>query len=119
MTSVALTGTNHAEDQMVHLRVATLSQYKAERYGERAQAPADSVQYRQHVQNNMEKYAGLLGHACPAGVYEYVDTEVLVPPFPSPVLIIFSIGKKRPSLEREDPGYQLAGRSSCLSEDKS
>lgn len=56
MTSVALTGTNHAEDQPVHLRVTE---------GKRSQ----------HVKENVGEYAGLLQNACPAGVYEYVDTS--------------------------------------------
>lgn len=28
---------------------------------------------RDHVEQNVRDYAGLLGRACPAGVYEYVD----------------------------------------------
>ncbi|PPR04932.1 hypothetical protein CVT24_007313, partial [Panaeolus cyanescens] len=30
---------------------------------------------REHVRVNVEQYAGLLGRACPAGVYEYVPDE--------------------------------------------
>jgi electron-transferring-flavoprotein dehydrogenase len=30
---------------------------------------------RKHVQDNVRDYAGLLGRACPAGVYEYVAEE--------------------------------------------
>lgn len=30
---------------------------------------------RAHVQTNVGTYAGLLGHACPAGVYEYVADD--------------------------------------------
>ncbi|BGP55568.1 hypothetical protein JCM8202_001671 [Rhodotorula sphaerocarpa] len=56
LTSVSRTGTNHAEDQPVHLHI------------DPAQRPA-------HVQKNVEEYAGLLGRACPAAVYEYVDAE--------------------------------------------
>lgn len=29
----------------------------------------------EHVKVNVGEYAGLLGRACPAGVYEYVDAE--------------------------------------------
>ncbi|KZT22901.1 hypothetical protein NEOLEDRAFT_1180484 [Neolentinus lepideus HHB14362 ss-1] len=58
LTSLALTGTNHAEDQPVHLRVAG---------GEGGR--------RAHVRRNTEEFAGLLGRACPAGVYEYVEDE--------------------------------------------
>jgi electron-transferring-flavoprotein dehydrogenase len=54
LTSLALTGTNHAEDQPIHLRV-------------------DDAHVREHVRVNVNEYAGLLGRACPAGVYEYVD----------------------------------------------
>lgn len=64
MTSVALTGTNHAEDQPVHLRVM--------KYGENVETP---LERREHVKVNVEEFAGLLGRACPAGVYEYVDDE--------------------------------------------
>jgi electron-transferring-flavoprotein dehydrogenase len=56
MTSVALTGTNHAEDQLVHLRI-------------------EDRERATHVKVNVGDYAGLLGRACPAGVYEYVDTD--------------------------------------------
>lgn len=56
LTSVALTGTNHAEDQPVHLRIE------------------EDVR-RKHVEVNVGEYAGLLGRACPAAVYEYVDAE--------------------------------------------
>jgi electron-transferring-flavoprotein dehydrogenase len=64
LTSLALTGTNHAEDQPVHLRVlkeGTTEESKDLR--------------RQHVRENVGEYAGLLGRACPAAVYEYVDDE--------------------------------------------
>lgn len=56
MTSLSLTSTNHAEDQPIHLRIK----------------PEDRVE---HVKKNVGEYAGLLGHACPAAVYEYVDAE--------------------------------------------
>ncbi|KAK7449271.1 hypothetical protein VKT23_013415 [Stygiomarasmius scandens] len=87
MTSVALTGTNHEEDQPVHLRVATLKEYVKEWYGDETSvlgaAAASEMKdikdprerRRDHVQKNVEEFAGLLGRACPAGVYEYVDDE--------------------------------------------
>jgi electron-transferring-flavoprotein dehydrogenase len=53
---VALTGTNHAEDQPVHLRIGKDARQK-------------------HVEVNVGEYAGLLGRACPAAVYEYVEAE--------------------------------------------
>lgn len=56
LTSVSRTGTNHAEDQPVHLHLE-----KSDRPG--------------HVKKNVEEYAGLLGRVCPASVYEYVDSE--------------------------------------------
>jgi electron-transferring-flavoprotein dehydrogenase len=58
LTSVALTGTNHAEDQPVHLRL---------REGKEAR--------KRHVEVNVREYAGLLARACPAAVYEYVESE--------------------------------------------
>jgi len=61
LTALALTGTNHAEDQMVHLRVVSPQ-------GEES-PPVRS----EHVRRNVTEYGGLLGRACPAGVYEYVD----------------------------------------------
>ncbi|KAJ6617104.1 hypothetical protein B0H10DRAFT_2034748 [Mycena sp. CBHHK59/15] len=64
MTSIALTGTNHAEGQPVHLRVMPA--------GGEAETPA---RRREHVRVNVSTYAGLLGRACPAGVYEYVDDD--------------------------------------------
>ncbi|KAG6908453.1 hypothetical protein DXG01_004536 [Tephrocybe rancida] len=84
MTSVALTGTNHAEDQPVHLRVVKTPQFSAElELGtvEKAEAGEgeEGVQRlegrERHVKENVGKYAGLLGRACPAGVYEYVPAS--------------------------------------------
>ncbi|KAI0046324.1 FAD/NAD-P-binding domain-containing protein [Auriscalpium vulgare] len=65
MTALALTGTNHAEDQPAHLRVRT----EDDELSETAQRRAE------HVRVNVGEYAGLLGRACPAGVYEYVADE--------------------------------------------
>ncbi|KDR74250.1 hypothetical protein GALMADRAFT_71140 [Galerina marginata CBS 339.88] len=106
LTSVALTGTNHAEDQPVHLRVVRTARYveevvdkakegkgnvavgagldavraEAEVLGCEKEAEAEEVreevERRQaHVRVNVGEYAGLLGRACPAGVYEYVPDE--------------------------------------------
>ena len=58
LTSVSLTGTNHAEDQPIHLRL-----------------PPGTETRSKHVKTNVEEYAGLLGRACPAAVYEYVEDE--------------------------------------------
>ncbi|EJD02021.1 uncharacterized protein FOMMEDRAFT_20786 [Fomitiporia mediterranea MF3/22] len=58
LTAVALTGTNHTEDQPVHLRL-----------------PPGNKARTEHVKTNVSEYAGLLGRACPAAVYEYVDEE--------------------------------------------
>jgi len=99
MTSITLTGTNHAEDQPVHLRVVKTMGYMdaldgkenlptsigagasaaAEVVGDAQEAQQIVERERQtrkdHVRANVEEYAGLLGRACPAGVYEYVETE--------------------------------------------
>ncbi|GAA6018350.1 hypothetical protein JCM10207_000814 [Rhodosporidiobolus poonsookiae] len=56
LTSVSRTGTNHAEDQPVHLHI-------------------DKADRAAHVQTNVDDYAGLLSRVCPAAVYEYVDSE--------------------------------------------
>ncbi|KAI0714376.1 FAD/NAD(P)-binding domain-containing protein [Cerioporus squamosus] len=84
LTSVALTGTNHAEDQPVHLRVR---RYLApgEDVGREGSEPEKGLQTerwtedvevrRAHVKTNVSEYAGLLGRGCPAQVYEYVDDE--------------------------------------------
>lgn len=56
LTSVARTGTYHAEDQPSHLKVKN-----NDRHG--------------HVERNVGTYAGLLGRVCPAAVYEYVEEE--------------------------------------------
>lgn len=58
LTSLALTGTNHAEDQPVHLRL-----------------PPGPEAHKAHVRANVGEYGGLLGRACPAGVYEYVEDD--------------------------------------------
>ncbi|KAI0340320.1 FAD/NAD(P)-binding domain-containing protein [Trametopsis cervina] len=82
LTSLALTGTNHAEDQPVHLR---LRKYGGENTaGTEGGKPSleqeetfseDASIRRDHVKLNVGEYAGLLGRACPAQVYEYVDDE--------------------------------------------
>ncbi|WWC57646.1 uncharacterized protein I303_100178 [Kwoniella dejecticola CBS 10117] len=58
LTSVSLTGTNHAENQPVHLRLPDQQGSKAK-----------------HTEINVSDYAGLLGRVCPAAVYEYADAE--------------------------------------------
>ncbi|KAF8905725.1 hypothetical protein CPB84DRAFT_1726739 [Gymnopilus junonius] len=109
LTSVALTGTNHAEDQPIHLRVVRTAKFVeevvdkplstrnvaigggvdgvravaseieaagAENVAEEETLVGSEAQTRQaHVRVNTEQYAGLLGRACPAGVYEYVEDE--------------------------------------------
>jgi electron-transferring-flavoprotein dehydrogenase len=62
LTSLALTDTNHAENQLVHL-----------------QLPPGSEARRHHVEVNVGEYAGLLGRACPAAVYEYVHADETQP----------------------------------------
>ncbi|KAG8215938.1 hypothetical protein J3R82DRAFT_7912 [Butyriboletus roseoflavus] len=62
LTSLTLTGTNHAEDQPVHLRV-------------RKDGVEDVSLRKEHVHQNVGEYAGLLQRACPAGVYEYIEDE--------------------------------------------
>lgn len=54
LTSVSRTGTNHAENQPVHLVVK-------------------DKKFAEHTKTNIGEYGGLLNKACPAGVYEYVD----------------------------------------------
>ncbi|KOS13073.1 electron-transferring-flavoprotein dehydrogenase [Malassezia pachydermatis] len=56
LTSVSRTGTNHAEDQPVHLVVKDLD-------------------YKTHVERNVGTFDGPLGRVCPAAVYEYVPKE--------------------------------------------
>ncbi|KAH9852805.1 FAD/NAD-P-binding domain-containing protein [Lenzites betulinus] len=84
LTSLALTGTNHAEDQPVHLRVRRyLPQGEAAGAEGSDSAPSlapehyseDAAVRREHVRVNVGEYAGLLGRGCPAQVYEYVDAE--------------------------------------------
>ena len=83
LTSLALTGTNHAEDQPVHLRVRRYLTGKntAGKEGEQStleteeEYTEDKAVRREHVKVNIGEYAGLLGRACPAQVYEYVDDE--------------------------------------------
>lgn len=58
LTSVNLTGTNHAEDQPVHLRLPKTADAK-----------------KSHTEVNVKEYAGLLGRVCPAAVYEYQDAD--------------------------------------------
>ncbi|CAE7227975.1 unnamed protein product [Rhizoctonia solani] len=55
LTAVSLTATNHGENQPVHLQLPYMGAVKAR---------------HEHVKTNVSEYAGLLGRACPAGVYE-------------------------------------------------
>ncbi|RPA85391.1 electron transfer flavo protein-ubiquinone oxidoreductase [Ascobolus immersus RN42] len=54
LTSVSRTGTNHEEDQPVHLRVAD---------------------WDKHAEKEWPRFKGLENRFCPAGVYEYVPDE--------------------------------------------
>ncbi|KAF9522339.1 hypothetical protein CPB83DRAFT_899738 [Crepidotus variabilis] len=97
LTSVTLTGTNHAEDQPIHLRVVKTRKFMEELKDGHPSVGAgvgavrsttdegsaednqaveeEKERRRKHVQTNLGQYAGLLGRACPAGVYEYVPEE--------------------------------------------
>lgn len=54
LTSVSRTGTNHEEDQPVHLQVKD---------------------WQEHARKEWPKYKGVENRFCPAGVYEYVEDE--------------------------------------------
>ncbi|KAK4542188.1 hypothetical protein LTR36_007035 [Oleoguttula mirabilis] len=54
LTSVSRTGTNHEEDQPVHLQVKD---------------------WDKHAEMDYPKYKGIENRFCPAGVYEYVEDE--------------------------------------------
>jgi electron-transferring-flavoprotein dehydrogenase len=54
LTSVSRTGTNHGEDQPVHLQVKD---------------------WDKHAQMEWPKYKGIENRFCPAGVYEYIEDE--------------------------------------------
>jgi electron-transferring-flavoprotein dehydrogenase len=54
LTSVSRTGTNHEEDQPVHLQVKD---------------------WEKHAQMEWPKYKGVENRFCPAGVYEYVEDD--------------------------------------------
>lgn len=54
LTSVSRTGTNHEEDQPVHLKVKD---------------------WDKHAEKEYPKYRGIENRFCPAGVYEYVEDE--------------------------------------------
>ncbi|KAI0665828.1 hypothetical protein C8Q78DRAFT_1083681 [Trametes maxima] len=84
LTSLALTGTNHAEDRPVHLHVRRYLP-AGEDAGAEGTEPSkglttgwrveDASVRREHVHLDVEEYAGLLGRGCLALVYEYVDAE--------------------------------------------
>ena len=54
LTSVSRTGTNHEEDQPIHLQVKD---------------------HDKHTQASYPKYKGIENRFCPAGVYEYVEDD--------------------------------------------
>ncbi|KAI0665825.1 electron transfer flavoprotein-ubiquinone oxidoreductase-domain-containing protein, partial [Trametes maxima] len=84
LTSVALTGTNHDEDQPLHLRIRRYLQ-AGEDAGTEGTEPSNGLATErwvedaairwEHVHVNVEEHAGLLGRGCPAQVYEYIDGE--------------------------------------------
>lgn len=76
LTSVSLTGTNHAEGQPSHLRLP-------DEEGARARHTQTNVAGESATSSSRDgtdivalpEYAGLLGQACPAAVYEYAEAE--------------------------------------------
>jgi electron-transferring-flavoprotein dehydrogenase len=74
LTSVALTGTNHAEEQPAHLRVVGTPADPARTTGSGEGAETAATRAA-HVERNVGTFAGLLGRACPAAVYEYVEDD--------------------------------------------
>jgi len=56
LTSVSRTGTNHAENQPIHLHIKDAAR-------------------EAHVKANVGTYGALLQNVCPAAVYEYIDAE--------------------------------------------
>ncbi|KAJ6521389.1 FAD/NAD-P-binding domain-containing protein [Mycena vulgaris] len=81
MSSVALTGTNHAEGEAVHLRVMrgidgpALSAVDTEGEKGSVDVQETAARRRAHVAVNVGTYGSLLQRACPAGVYEYVADD--------------------------------------------
>lgn len=82
LTALALTGTNHADDQPAHLRVRAAPTPAADGEADldaSASSPDPAHETASartaHVATNVGAYAGLLGRACPAQVYEYVDGD--------------------------------------------
>jgi len=62
------------EDQLVHLQLPYTGVYTSNADLPNKEELAAEARTR-HVKVNVGEYAGLLGRACPAGVYEYVDAE--------------------------------------------
>ncbi|CAE6437752.1 unnamed protein product [Rhizoctonia solani] len=85
LTAVSLTATNHGENQPVHLQLPYMG---SDNFNSEEAAKAR----HEHVKTNVSEYAGLLGRACPAGVYEYVDGGI-------------EPGAPVPEGKEEDAGY--------------
>ncbi|KAG8721657.1 hypothetical protein FRC09_007574 [Ceratobasidium sp. 395] len=85
LTALSLTATNHTENQPVHLQLPYMG---VENFDSEEATEAR----HKHVKTNVEEYAGLLGRACPAGVYEYVDGGI-------------EPGKPVPEGKEEEAGY--------------
>ncbi|QNP95846.1 YALIA101S04e09428g1_1 [Yarrowia lipolytica] len=68
LTSVSRTGTNHDEDEPVHLKLTS----------DPADAPFKintEADLAKHTADNWEKYKGVEARFCPAGVYEYIEDD--------------------------------------------
>jgi electron-transferring-flavoprotein dehydrogenase len=81
LTSVSLTGTNHAENQPVHLKLPSVPGAKAKHteinVTSKPGFPPLLIVKSANIASCcvIVEYAGLLGRACPAAVYEYQDAE--------------------------------------------
>lgn len=75
LTSVSLTGTNHAEGQPSHLRLPDEEGARARHTQTNVAGESANSSSRDGIDIGSAEYAGLLGQACPAAVYEYAEAE--------------------------------------------
>lgn len=93
LTSVSRTGTNHAEDQRVHLQVGG------------ADPATEEERWRDHAVREYPRFRGVENRFCPAAVYEYTEDDNL-----DTAHVLASTGEPVTDEMRRNPPMEFKGR---------